>query len=183
MFLTPEFAEKVLMRISSNFDNMDMQNANTVIRLLSDTDSIPTNLGMKRPSESYFQPIELFPDLPIKSPHLLVSKHFLLSLGVRESVDVAFVLKLLTDPDPQLKWNTVDVIKYLTANQSKFKSTDWLTLRTSSFLKQMMETYTGHRSYTHQMTNSKRLGCCVLSGSIGMSLPRIKTNFGVRAET
>lgn len=133
MFLTPEFAEKVLMRISSNFDNMDMQNANTVIRLLSDTDSIPTNLGMKRPSESYFQPIELFPDLPIKSPHLLVSKHFLLSLGVRESVDVAFVLKLLTDPDPQLKWNTVDVIKYLTANQSKFKSTDWLTLRTSSF--------------------------------------------------
>lgn len=133
MFLSPEFSEKVLMRLSSNFDQMDLASANKVIELLSQNDCVPTNLGLKKPSESYFQPIKLFPDLPIKSPHLIVSKSFLLSIGVRESVDVAFVLKLLTDPDPQMKWSTVDVIKYLTTNQTKFKSSDWVTLRKSSF--------------------------------------------------
>lgn len=133
MFLSPEFSEKALMRISGNITQSDTASLNRVISLLSNTECIPTNLGMKKPSESYFQPIELFPDLPIKSPHLIVSKSFLLSLGVRESVDVAFVLQLLTDPDPQMKWSTFDVIKYLTANQSKFKTSDWETLRKSSF--------------------------------------------------
>lgn len=133
MYLSPEFSQKVLMRLSSNFEYFSTLEKTKVVELLSSTESIPTNLGMKKPSESYMHAIDLFPDLPIKSPTLLASRDFLLAVGVRESVDVAFVLKLLTDPDPQLKWSTFDVIKYLTANQAKFKASDWATLRASSF--------------------------------------------------
>lgn len=133
MFLSPEMAEAVLKNLDRNIDIHNPKTRSLIGQLLADKDCIPTNLGMKRPSESYFQKIDLFPDLPVISSKLLVSKEFLLFLGVRESVDVAFVLKLLTDPDPQIKWSTFDVIKYLTANKTKFKASDWFTLKNSPF--------------------------------------------------
>lgn len=133
MFLSTSFSENVLGRLSRHWMTFSPKEQEVVKALLANTDCIPTQLGLKAPPEAYFEPIPLFPNLPVKTVGLVASKGFLLSLGLRESVDVAFVLKRINNPDPTNKWSTFDVVKYLSNLQSTLKLSDWNTLKESSF--------------------------------------------------
>ena len=133
MFLSTTFAENVLGRLSRLWMTFGPHEQGTIRSILSQSDCIPTQLGLKHPSEAYFEAIPLFPNLPVKSSGLAASKSFLLALGLRESVDVAFVLKRINNPDSGMKWSTLDVVKYLTNFQSTLKKSDWTTLRESPF--------------------------------------------------
>lgn len=133
MFLSTSFAELVLGRFSRMWMTFSPQEQATVKSLLADSDCIPTQLGLKAPSEAYFEPIPLFPNLPVKTSGVVASKGFLLALGLRESVDVAFVLKRINSLDPGMKWSTLDVVKYLCNLQSTLKQSDWNTLKESPF--------------------------------------------------
>lgn len=131
--LSVGFAKQVLKKISEYWYSIKSPEQEKIVQLLSNVSCIPTQLGMKLPSESYLMEIPMFPHLPVRSKDLPVSDKMLLSLGLRESVDMAFVLKLLHNPQPGFEWSTYDVTKYLTSNKNKLKSTDWQLLRTSSF--------------------------------------------------
>lgn len=133
MLVDSTFAEVVLSRLSRYWMTFNLQEQEIVKRLLVNHECLPTQLGLKYPTESYFEPISLFPNLPVKTAGLVASKQFLLDLGVRESVDVAFVLKRINNPDPSMKWSTLDVVKYLTNVQSTLKRSDWDILKESSF--------------------------------------------------
>lgn len=132
-FVSATFAETVLGRFSRLWLTFSPNEQETVIVLLARSDCIPTQLGLKTPSEAYFEPIPLFPNLPVKTAGLVASRNFLLALGLRESVDVAFVLKRINSPDPGIKWSTLDVVKYLTNAERTLKESDWTVLRGSPF--------------------------------------------------
>lgn len=134
--LTTDFqlAVKTLSKIDYLWGSLSQQENSQVIKLLQTVPCIPTQLGMKAPSEAYLQEIPMFPDLPVVTDEVRASKPFLFALGLRESVDMAFVLKLLHDPDQNaIKWSTYDVVKYLTTHRKSLKRADWEVLRTSSF--------------------------------------------------
>lgn len=133
MLVSTSFAENALGRFSRLWMTFTPSDQEIVKVLLSNKPCIPTQLGLKTPSESYFEPIPLFPHLPVKTPGLVASKSFLLALGLRESVDVAFVLERINNPDAGMKWSTLDVVKYLTNFQSTLKASDWVTLKESPF--------------------------------------------------
>ena len=133
MLVNSTFAEVVLSRFSRYWMTFDSEEQEAVKRLLVNNECLPTQLGLKYPTESYFEPIPLFPNLPVKTTGLVASKQFLLELGVRESVDVAFVLKRINNPDSGVKWSTLDVVKYLTNVQGTLKQSDWDTLKESAF--------------------------------------------------
>lgn len=132
--ISTEFSVVVLKKISDYWYNFNTQEKEIVFKLLRPITCIPTQFGMKQPSESYLKEIALFPYLPVKIPQLTASYEFLFKLGLRESVDMAFVLENLHNPEKSsFKWTTVDVVKYLTENRKSLKSTDWELLRNGSF--------------------------------------------------
>ncbi|ANB11083.1 hypothetical protein AWJ20_3879 [Sugiyamaella lignohabitans] len=132
--ISPDFAILVLQKISTNWNSFTTPTKRRVISLLHNETCIPTQLGMKLPSESYLMDIPLFPNLPVKSPHLTADYKFLFTLGLRESVDMAFVLKLLHDPENSaVKWSTSDMVKYLTDNRKSLKHSDWQLLKEKAF--------------------------------------------------
>lgn len=91
--LTPEkdleksesFAKAVLPIISKQWDGLSASTKSTVTELLTARTVIPTKMGMKKPTESYFPTVKLFEDLPIIKGIHSVKEKFLLALGVRPS--------------------------------------------------------------------------------------------------
>lgn len=170
--ISREFAIKVLAKINDYWHSLGKSQQQHIFELLSPVTCIPTQLGMKLPSESYLVEIAMFPHLPVKSKDLSCNNQFLFSLGLRESVDMAFVLKLLHEPSPdeKLRWSTYDVMKYLTKNKKSLKKSDWDILRTSSFFECSNDgkLYRAHELYVpHQ--DLSNLGFKTLKWSSGWS--------------
>lgn len=129
--LNPTFTIQILRKIERLNNDMRL----TAFRLLRQVDCVPTiNHGMKRPAETYTKKIDLFPDLPVVSPDVSVSQKFLSDLGVRVSVSMDYVMKLIAEPNNGLNWSSYDVIKYIQANKQHLKKADWATLRETPFL-------------------------------------------------
>lgn len=134
LVLSAEFATVVLKKVSDYWHTFNIDQKEIAFKLLRPINCIPTQLGMKQPHEAYLKEIPLFPYLPVKSPELTASYDFLFRLGLRESVDMAFVLEILHNPEKApFKWTTVDVVKYLTANRKSLKASDWDLLRKGAF--------------------------------------------------
>lgn len=131
--LNNDFAGEVLTLLSANWHLIDSVQKGLIVKLLEPINCIPTQLGMKMPSESYIKRIPLFPDLPVVSETVLASKGFLLSINVRESVDMAFVLKVLHEKDSTFKWSSEDLVRYFTDNRKSLHSSDWKLLQQGSF--------------------------------------------------
>ncbi|CAN6661542.1 hypothetical protein TRVA0_033S01002 [Trichomonascus vanleenenianus] len=133
--MSSNFAIRVLTKIDKEWYSMTPPQQQQLINLLSPLTCILTQLGMKTPPESYLVEIPMFPNLPVKVKELdSVSNHFLFALGMRESVDMAFVLKLLHEPKAKdSRWSTYDVVKYLTAHEGSLKKSDWELLHSAKF--------------------------------------------------
>lgn len=76
------FARAVLPVISKQWDGLSQSSKSTIIELLGPRTTMPTKLGMRKPTESYFPSVNLFDDLPVVVSIHGVKEKFLAALGV-----------------------------------------------------------------------------------------------------
>ena len=76
------FASTVLPVISKQWEGLSQSSKSTVIELLAPRTVIPTKMGMRKPSESYFPSVKLFDDLPVITGLHSVKDKFLTALHV-----------------------------------------------------------------------------------------------------
>ena len=71
--------------MARNFDNISQSDKETIRQLFINKKCIPTKLGMKIPTEAYFENVNLFSDLPTIQFQRAASVHNLMKFfGVRE---------------------------------------------------------------------------------------------------
>ena len=127
------FASSVLPIVSKQWEGLSQSSKSTVIELLGARTVIPTKMGMRRPTESYFPSVKLFDDLPVITGIQSVKDKFLVALGVRKTVEIVVVFERLVDTAPTMKtqipassakWSHVDLIKYLASVRNDIPSAD-----------------------------------------------------------
>lgn len=130
---TPKFATQVLTVLSKAWDNLNPKSKDTVITLLQAHTVVPTKMGMRKPAESFFPSVKLFDDLPIITCPNLKEK-FLLSMGVRKTVDLDTIFTRLLSPSAEggeKRWSHVELIKYLASVKDDIPFADMKKLRES----------------------------------------------------
>ncbi|KAH6654965.1 hypothetical protein BKA67DRAFT_559096 [Truncatella angustata] len=129
---TPEFAVQVLTVLSKGWDGLSPSSRETVVALLKAHTSMPTKLGMRKPTDSFFPSVKLFDDLPTISQQCAGLKDkFLAALGVRKTVALDIIFQRLLNPssEGQAKWSHVDLIKYLASVRADIPNDDLKMLR------------------------------------------------------
>jgi hypothetical protein len=94
--LSPAWSEKVIGVVSRAWSHLSEESKASIKNLLQDKTCIPTTNGMKKPAESYFPNVNIFPDLPItKFPSNLSIRgnveKCLQYLDVRRHVDLQII--------------------------------------------------------------------------------------------
>ena len=131
------FVTLVFPVLSRHWDGLSQSSKNTLVELLSSQTVIPTKLGMRKPPEAYFPHVKIFEDLPTVSGLHNVKDKFLLSLGVRKTLELNVVFDRLlnanhagekgpTGPKPG---SHVELIKYLASVKDDIPATDIQRLR------------------------------------------------------
>ncbi|KAI9741967.1 MAG: hypothetical protein M1834_000356 [Cirrosporium novae-zelandiae] len=129
----PIFAKQVLPVLSKQFDGLSPSSKSSIIEALSTRTVIPTKLGMRKPFEAYFSSVKLFDDLPTVSGLNGVKDKFLVTLGVRKTVELGVIFeRLLASPTgsgeksgaSEGKWSHVDLIKYLASVRDDIPNSD-----------------------------------------------------------
>lgn len=131
---TPEFAIQVLTVLSKGWDGLSPSSKDTVISLLKAHTVMPTKLGMRKPTDSFFPTVKLFDDLPTVSHHCSNLKDkFLASLGVRKTVALDIIFQRLLNPSAggEAKWSHVELIKYLASVRADIPNDDLKKLKDS----------------------------------------------------
>ncbi|KAI8623835.1 hypothetical protein F5Y19DRAFT_481305 [Xylariaceae sp. FL1651] len=133
---SPEFAIRILSVLSRGWENLSQLSKDKIVPLLKAHTVMPTKLGMRKPTESFFQSVKLFDDLPtIECPQL--KEKFLSALGVRKTVDLETIFKRLLSPSSekdssgQAKWSHVELIKYLASVRADIPGDDLKKLKES----------------------------------------------------
>ena len=137
---SPGFSGQVLPVLSKQWESLSSSSKQTVINILQPQTVIPTKLGMKQPTQTYFSTVRLFDDLPIVHGLNGVKEKFLVALGVRKTVELGVIFdRLINTPDsgdmkglPTRKWNHVDLIRYLTSVREDIPSNDIQRLKNTS---------------------------------------------------
>lgn len=76
------FARAILPVISKQWDGLSPTSKTTITELLGPRTTMPTKLGMRKPTESYFPSVNLFDDLPVVVSIHGVKDKLLAALGV-----------------------------------------------------------------------------------------------------
>ncbi|KAJ6109820.1 hypothetical protein N7486_002055 [Penicillium sp. IBT 16267x] len=135
------FSGQVLPLLSKQWETLSQSSKQTVINTLQPQTVIPTRLGMKQPEQTYFASVRLFDDLPVVHGLNGVKEKFLVSLGVRKTVELGVIFdRLINDPTPSgdvkgpltRKWSHVDLIRYLTSVREDIPSNDIQRLKDTS---------------------------------------------------
>ncbi|KAL9601887.1 MAG: hypothetical protein Q9219_002240 [cf. Caloplaca sp. 3 TL-2023] len=131
------FASSVLKILSKNWPGLSTETRMAVADLLENRTILPTKMGLKRPSDSYFSSVKLFDDLPVIQDLPNVKEPFLIALGVRKTLEIGVVLDRLMGGSnqadkPGSKWSHVDLIKYLVAVWADVPERDRTRLRNTS---------------------------------------------------
>jgi hypothetical protein len=122
----PAFASQVLSVVSKQWDGLSQSSKTSIINLFESRTVMPTKLGMRKPSEAYFQSVKLFDDLPIITLSNVKDK-FLTALGVRKTIELSLVFDRLLNvkkADAGPTWSHVELIKYLTSVRNDIPSSD-----------------------------------------------------------
>ncbi|CAJ2508239.1 Uu.00g094250.m01.CDS01 [Anthostomella pinea] len=136
MTKSPEFATRILSVISKGWDSLSVGSKNTITSLLQNHSVIPTRMGMRKPTESYFPNVKLFDDLPTIECSALKEK-FLSAIGVRKTVDLETIFTRLLNPSPgaedsgKARWSHVELIKYLASVRADIPADDLKKLKQS----------------------------------------------------
>ncbi|RMZ90744.1 hypothetical protein DV736_g2020, partial [Chaetothyriales sp. CBS 134916] len=117
------FSTLMLPILSKQWDSLSQSSRGSLVETLAKHTTIPTKLGMRRPSESYFPAVKLFDDLPTIKSLPNVKDKFLVALGVRKTVELGVVFDRLLasdstkvdghDATSRPQWSHVDLIHYL----------------------------------------------------------------------
>lgn len=126
-----EIVSGVLQVSSKAWSRLSTKSRNNIKILLESVPCVPTQLGLVRPTEAYIKPIKIFSHLPIVNSQLELPASWLKEIGVRESIDMAFVLAALSGEE--LRWTNEDLVSYLEENSSSLKSSDWEILKSGKF--------------------------------------------------
>ncbi|KAJ5934027.1 hypothetical protein N7454_006356 [Penicillium verhagenii] len=135
------FSNLVLPLLSKQWESLGQTSKQTVINTLQSQTVIPTKLGMKQPEQTYFASVRLFDDLPVVHGLNGVKEKFLVSLGVRKTVELGVIFDRLINNQPPSgdskgsstrKWSHVDLIRYLTSVREDIPSNDIQRLKDTS---------------------------------------------------
>ncbi|GAA5832862.1 hypothetical protein JCM11251_000508 [Rhodosporidiobolus azoricus] len=130
------FAEKALGVLAKAWHGTPATTQQTLTSLVADKPIIPTRSGQKKPGESYFPNVSLFPDLavvelPSGAPVKGNWEKLLLALGVRKHVELQLVFtRLLGAGD----WSHQQLVKYLVSVKDTLSPTERDRLRKTAFL-------------------------------------------------
>ncbi|RIA99607.1 hypothetical protein C1645_811167 [Glomus cerebriforme] len=122
------FAEKIFQILANDIVNVSEVDKTTIRQVFAKTRCIPTTFGMKIPDESYFESVDLFPDLPtIKfqdfSPNIeTLMEH----LGVRKVVELNLAFHRLIN---QENCDYMQLIEYFVKTSSKLNKNEMKILR------------------------------------------------------
>ncbi|RGP72980.1 hypothetical protein FSPOR_2356 [Fusarium sporotrichioides] len=132
---SPKFATQVLTVLSKNFENSSPGARITIVSLLQANTVVPTKQGMKRPTESFFPIVKLFDDLPVIQGCEKIKEKFLVTIGVRKTVDLEtiFTRLLNASSEGQQKWSHVELIKYLASVREDIPGEDLSKLKQTRF--------------------------------------------------
>lgn len=131
---SPKFAVSVLTVLSKNWDNMSLGSKNTIMTLLQGITVMPTKMGMKKPSESFFPSVKLFDDLPTIEGCQTLKDKFLSALGVRRTLDLDTIFSRLLSPSGETAhkpWSHMELIKYLASVTDDIPADDKKKLKNS----------------------------------------------------
>lgn len=131
---SPKFAVQALTVLSKNWDLITTRDRETVAYLVKAHPVIPTKLGMRLPTESFFPSVKLFDDLPVIQGCEKVKEKFLTVVGVRKTVDLDTIFTRLLNASgdgSHKKWSHMELIKYLASVQHDIPSDDLVKLRDS----------------------------------------------------
>lgn len=134
---SPKFALQVLAVLSKNWDNLSESSKSSVVSALRHVTIMPTKMGLKKPTESFFPSVKLFDDLPILEGCTNIKEKFLTALGVRKTVDLETIFTRLLNPTPSAggavhaKWSHMELIKYLASVNEDIPLADMKKLRES----------------------------------------------------
>ncbi|PHH77103.1 hypothetical protein CDD80_927 [Ophiocordyceps camponoti-rufipedis] len=130
-----KFAIQILTVLSKNWDLINANDREAVARLVKQHAVMPTKLGMRLPTESFFPSVKLFDDLPVVQGCEKIKEKFLAAVGVRKTVDLDTIFtRLLSSPGTggDKKWSHMELIKYLASVQNDIPSDDLKKLSGSS---------------------------------------------------
>ncbi|KAF2667215.1 hypothetical protein BT63DRAFT_375697 [Microthyrium microscopicum] len=136
MTKSPQFANSVLSLVSRLWDQMSQPHKATLIQCLANKSIMPTKMGMRVPSEAYFDSVKLFDDLPIVST-TKVKDAVLTALGVRKTIELKLVFERLlhNNADGENKWSIKDLIQYLVTVETEIPKKDIELLKTTAIAK------------------------------------------------
>lgn len=121
-----------ILQVSSKaWSRLSTKSRNTMKELFDRVPCVPTQAGIVRPSEAYIREIKIFPHLPVVNPQLELPISWLKEIGVRESIDMTFVLAALTGE--KLQWKNEDLVSHLEENSSSLQRSDWEVLKSGRF--------------------------------------------------
>ncbi|KAI0166800.1 hypothetical protein GGR52DRAFT_75089 [Hypoxylon sp. FL1284] len=132
-----EFSIRILTVLSKGWDSLSQSSKGTVTTLLQSHTVMPTKLGMRKPSESFFQSVKLFDDLPTIEGCSSLKDKFLTAIGVRKTVDLDTIFTRLlnrsaeTDDSGHAKWSHIELIKYLASVRADIPNDDLRKLKDS----------------------------------------------------
>lgn len=133
-----KLALAVLTLVSKCWEQLDATSKETVVKILIPHAIMPTKMGLRRPAEAYFPNVKLFDDLPVVKAFAGSKEKFLLSLGVRKTIDLPMVFDRMRTRDAQSSekatWNHVDLIKYFASVIDEIPKKDLDRLRETPFL-------------------------------------------------
>lgn len=129
-----KFSVSVLTVLSKNWDSSSLNTKTSVTTILQGLTVMPTKMGMRKPKDSFFPIVKLFDDLPtIEGCHGLKEK-FLVTLGVRRTLDLDTIFSRLLKPSGETThkpWSHMELIKYLTSVREDIPSDDLKKLKTT----------------------------------------------------
>jgi hypothetical protein len=134
-----DIALPVLTLASKCWEQLDASSKETVAKILTPHTIMPTKMGMRRPTESYFPAVKLFDDLPTVKTFAGSREKFLLALGVRKTIDLPVVFdRMRVNRDAQqaekASWNHVDLIRYFSSVIDEIPKKDLDRLHDTPFL-------------------------------------------------
>ncbi|KAI1390921.1 uncharacterized protein F4822DRAFT_166828 [Hypoxylon trugodes] len=137
MTKSAEFSIRILTVLSKGWDNLSQSSKGTVTSLLQSHTVMPTKLGMRKPTESFFQSVKLFDDLPTIEGCSSLKDKFLTAIGVRKTVDLDTIFTRLLNRSAEIensgqaKWSHVELIKYLASVRQDIPKDDMRKLKGS----------------------------------------------------
>ena len=138
---SPVLATQVLLILSKQWENMSQSTKDTIKDLLSEKAIMPTKLGLKKPSESYFPSVRLFADLPVVVGLNSVKDKVLLAIGVRKTIELNIVFDRLlsenrtttqTSEGEKPRWSHVNLVQYLASVREDIPATDIARLKNTA---------------------------------------------------